>query len=147
MDEPNIKTLNELLKGEHMAIESYESVLPSFESQQLREEINMILNDHKQHALEISNRIISLGGMPKEATGMVGIMSQAKLKTEGVIRSDKSMVKKLYDGEDQGIGVVEKIIQGDLDDTSMEMVKKILSTDHDHLKKLQTIIDKDSFNN
>ncbi|SCX96350.1 DUF2383 domain-containing protein [Alkaliphilus peptidifermentans] len=140
MDEPNIKTLNELLKGEHMAIESYESVLPSLKDQQLREDINTILNDHKQHAMEISNRIIGLGGLPKEATGMVGIMSQTKLKAEGIFRNDRSIIKKLYDGEDQGIAMVEKIIQGDLDNSSMQMVQKILSTDHDHLKKLQEII-------
>jgi len=140
MDEPNIKTLNELLRGEHMAIGSYESVLPTFQHQQTREEINNILRDHKQHAIEITDRIISLGGMPKESTGMVGVMSQTKLKAEGIFRSEKSMLEKLYDGEDQGIAIVEQIIKGDLDATSLEMVQKILNTDHDHLNKLQQMI-------
>ncbi|SDK12956.1 DUF2383 domain-containing protein [Natronincola ferrireducens] len=140
MDEPNIKTLNELLQGEHMAIESYETTLAKIEDQQTREEISNILRDHKQHAIEITDHIISLGGTPKESTGMVGIMAQTKLKAEGVFRSEKSMLKKLYDGEDQGIAMVEKIIQGDLDATSLEMVEKILRTDHDHLKKLKEMI-------
>jgi bacterioferritin len=140
MDEPNIKTLNELLQGEHMAIESYESVLPTIEAQQTKEEINRILSDHKQHAEEITDRIISLGGIPKESTGMVGVMSQTKLKAEGIFRSDKSMLKKLYDGEDQGLAMVEKIIEGDLDATSLQMVQNIVDTDHDHLKKLQHMI-------
>jgi len=140
MDEPNIKTLNELLRGEHMAIGSYESVLPTFQHQQTREEINNILRDHKQHAIEITDRIISLGGIPKESTGVAGVMSQTKLKAEGVFRSEKSMLEKLYDGEDQGIAIVEQIIKGDLDSTSLEMVQKILSTDHDHLNKLHQMI-------
>lgn len=140
MDEPNIKTLNELLGGEHMAIESYESVLPTIEDQQIKEEINRILRDHKQHAVEITDRIISLGGLPKESTGMVGVMSQTKLKAEGVFRSDISMLKKLYDGEDQGITMVEKIIEGDLDVTSLQMVQNNLDTDYKHLKKLQHMI-------
>jgi len=140
MDEPNIKTLNELLRGEHMAIGSYESVLPTFQHQQTREEVNNILRDHKQHAIEITDRIISLGGIPKESTGVAGVMSQTKLKAEGVFRSEKSMLEKLYDGEDQGIAIVEQIIKGDLDSTSLEMVQKILSTDHDHLNKLQQMI-------
>jgi len=144
MDEPNVKTLNELLQGEHMAIEGYESVLPTIEDQQTKEEINGILRDHKQHAVEITDRIISLGGIPKESTGMVGVMSQTKLKAESIFRSDHSMLKKLYDGEDQGIAMVEKIIEGDLDATSFRIVKNILDTDHDHLKKLQHMINSQS---
>jgi bacterioferritin (cytochrome b1) len=121
MDEPNIQTLNELLQGEHMAIQGYESVLP-FLKEDTRKEIGGILRDHKQHAFEIADRITSLGGIPKESTGMAGTMSQAKLKIEGMARDERSMLKKLYDGEDQGIAAVEKIVKGDLDETSREMV-------------------------
>ncbi|MDD4239514.1 MAG: DUF2383 domain-containing protein [Desulfotomaculaceae bacterium] len=144
MDEPNIKTLNELLQGEHMAIESYENVLPTIEDQQTKEEINRILTDHKRHAVEITDRIINLGGIPKESTGVAGIMSQMKLKAEGVFKSDELMLKKLNDGEDQGIAMVEKIIEGDLDATSLQMVHNILDTDYDHLEKLQHMINSQS---
>jgi bacterioferritin len=140
MDEPNVRTLNELVQGEHMAVQAYESVLPALQ-EETRKEISGIIRDHKQHALEISDRIVTLGGIPDESTGMPGMMSQAKLKAESMVRNEKSLLQKLYDGEDQGIGVVEKIIKGDLDETSREMVDKILRTDHDHLKNLQQLID------
>ncbi len=139
MDEPNIKTLNELLKGEHMAIKGYESVLP-YLSESCRKEISSIIRDHKEHALEIADRITQLGGIPEESTGIAGAMSQMKLKAESMVRDEKSILTKLYDGEDQGIAAVEKVSEGDLDRTSMEMVRKILRTDHDHLKKLQQLI-------
>jgi bacterioferritin len=139
MDEPNIKTLNELLKGEHMAVQSYESVMP-YLTENTRKEISDIIRDHKQHALEISDRITKLGGVPVESTGMAGVMSQMKLKAESMVQDEKNMLVKLYDGEDQGIAAVEEVSRGDLDETSMEMVKKMLRTDHDHLKKLQQLI-------
>jgi len=139
MDEPNVKTLNELLKGEHMAIHAYESVMPAL-NEETRKQIGDILKDHKEHAAELAERIISLGGIPDESTGMVGMMSQAKLKAESKIRDEKSMIRKLYDGEDQGIAAVEKVIKGDLDSTSRELADKILRTDHDHLKKLQQLL-------
>lgn len=139
MDEPNVKTLNELLKGEHMAIQGYESVMPYLKGD-TRKQIAYLLKDHKQHAMELTDRITALGGVPQESTGIAGIMSQTKLKAEGIIRDEKSMLRKLYDGEDQGIAAVEKIIKGDLDSDSREMVDKILRTDHDHLKKLQQMI-------
>lgn len=139
MDEPNVKTLNELLRGEHMAIQGYESVMPAL-SEETRKQINEILRDHKEHAAELSDRIASLGGIPDESTGMVGMMSKAKLKAESMLRDEKSIIRKLYDGEDQGIAAVEKIIKGDLDSTSRELADKILRTDHDHLKKLQQML-------
>jgi bacterioferritin len=139
MDEPNIKTLNELLKGEHMAVKGYESVMP-YLSENTRKEISGIIRDHKEHALELSDRITKLGGMPVESTGIAGFMSQMKLKAEGLVQDEKSMLMELYDGEDQGIAAAEKVSKGDLDKTSMEMLQKILSTDHDHLKKLQQLI-------
>jgi len=141
MDEPNVKTLNELLQGEHMGIESYESVLPTIEDQQTKDVINRILRDHKQHALEITDRIIGLGGTPKESTGIAGVMSQTKLKAEGLFRSDKSMMKKLYDGEKQGIAMVQEIIKGDLDATSLQMVKNNLANDCEHLIAIEQMID------
>jgi len=139
MDEPNVKTLNELLRGEHMAIQAYESVLPHLK-EETRKEIASILKDHKQHAVELADRITALGGIPEESTGIAGIMSQAKLKTESIIRDEKSILRELYDGEDKGIAEVEKIIKGDLDAESRKMADKILRTDHDHLKKLQQLI-------
>jgi bacterioferritin len=110
MDEPNIKTLNELLKGEHMAVQSYESVMP-YLSENTRKEISGIIRDHKEHALEISDRITKLGGMPVESTGMAGAMSQMKLKAESLVQDEKSMLVKLYDGEDQGIAAVERSLK------------------------------------
>ncbi len=122
-----------------MAIRGYESAMP-YLSENTRKEISGIIRDHKEHALEISDRITKLGGMPVESTGMAGAMSQIMLKAEGLVQDEKSMLTKLYDGEDQGIAAVEKVSEGDLDKTSMEMVQKMLRTDHDHLKKLQQLI-------
>ncbi|HHY82960.1 MAG TPA: DUF2383 domain-containing protein [Clostridiales bacterium] len=139
MDEPNVRTLDELLRGEHMAIQGYESVMPAL-SEETRKQINEILRDHKEHAAELSDRIIALGGVPDESTGIVGMMSKTKLKTESMLRDEKSIIRKLYDGEDQGIAAVEKVIKGDLDSTSRELADKILRTDHDHLKKLQQML-------
>ena len=122
-----------------MAIRGYESAMP-YLSENTRKEISGIIRDHKEHALEISDRITKLGGMPVESTGMAGAMSQIMLKAEGLVQDEKSMLTKLYDGEDQGIAAVEKVSEGDLDKTSREMVQKMLRTDHDHLKKLQQLI-------
>ena len=79
-----------------------------------KKQIGGILKDHKQHALELADAY-RLGRGSEEATGIAGMMSQAKLKIESKVRDEKSILRKLYDGEDQGIAAVENIIRGDLD--------------------------------
>lgn len=140
LDEPNIKTLNKLLKGEYMAIYSYESVLPTMKSNKLRKKLNEILKDHKKHAAEITDRIIKLGGTPNSRTGIAGRMTKFKLKMQGVLRSNHSTLKRLYEGENKGIAMVREVAKGDLDQTSLEMITKMMDTDRDHLKKLEHLI-------
>ena len=55
-------------------------------------------------------------------------------------RSSVDILKRAYDGEDKGIAAVEEVISEDLDDTSLELVKNILSQDHDHLKSMLNLM-------
>ncbi|MBM7614988.1 DUF2383 domain-containing protein [Alkaliphilus hydrothermalis] len=140
MNEPNIKTLNEILKGEHMAIEGYETVLSTIEDHQLKTRLNGILEDHKRHAMEITNRIYKLGGDPKESTGMVGVMADMKLKLEGMVSRNHVMLHELYQGEKQGIEAVKKTIKGDLDTDSLRLVQEMIETDTRHLGELEAMM-------
>ncbi|WP_026476905.1 DUF2383 domain-containing protein [Alkaliphilus transvaalensis] len=140
MNEPNIETLNQLLQGEHMAIKGYETVMSTLANNHLKTQLNGILEDHKRHAMEINDRIYKLGGDPKESTGVAGLMSDMKLKIEGIVRNDKIMLKELYKGEEMGVSSVKEIIKGDLDRGSLEMVEEILKTDERHLMTLDQLI-------
>ncbi len=140
LKEPNIATLNELLKGEHMAIESYETVMSTIDNKELKVKLNGIVEDHKRHAMEIKDRIYKLGGKPKESTGMVGVMSDIKLKAEGMVSNNQFMLKELFSGEKQGIAAVKETIKGDLDTDSLQLVKEMIETDERHLAELQQLI-------
>lgn len=143
MDNVVVNELNSLLKGEHMAIGAYERYLNDLKAVDIRDEFQKIQQDHKMHASEIAGHIRKLGGNPDGNTGMGGFMASAKMTfQEAMGISDFQILKQAYDGEDKGIAMVEEIIKGDLDEESEKMVKKMMSTDHDHLKTMMSLIEK-----
>jgi len=141
MDNTVIKELNTVLKGEHMAVESYDRFIHAVENDKVKEEFRKILEDHKRHASLLEERIKELGGEPEKDLGFAGIMANAKMamKTMGN-KETIDLVKQAYDGEDKGVAMVEEIIKGDLDDESAKLMKDILSNEHEHLVQMNHII-------
>ncbi len=140
MTEENFETLNEVLKGEHMAIEGYETAMAAIEDKKIIMALEEINKQHKKHALEITDRIVQIGGRPEGGTGLAGIMSGAMLKARGAFQTDRELLEELYQGESLGIKSVKKVIREELDTTSLNMMKKILKTDESHLERLFKLI-------
>jgi len=143
MNETTIKELNTILKGEHMAVKSYEKFISDLKDEYVRDYFNEVSDDHKKHAQLIANRIKELGGDPAEGTGLAGIMTDMSSAIKNLTkRSTLDILKDAYNGEDRGIGKTEEIVKGDLDEKSAVLINKILSEDHDHLKKISDMISK-----
>lgn len=144
MTDENFETLNEVLKGEHMAIEGYENAMSAIEDKKIIKALEEINKQHKKHALEITDRIVQMGGRPEGGTGLAGMMSGVMLKARGAFQTDRELLEELYQGESIGINSVKKVIKEELDSSSLDMMKKILQTDEAHLEKLFKLI---HFNN
>lgn len=141
MENVVVNELNALLKGESMAIDAYERFIQDVEDKKIKREFQEIQQDHKKHAGELFNQIQNLGGKPDSNTGFTGFMASAKAAMENMKETEPiQILKKAYDGEDKGIAMAQEIVKGDLDLESAEIVKKILSVDHDHLKKMLNLI-------
>jgi bacterioferritin (cytochrome b1) len=72
MDKTSINELNALLKGEHMAIDGYEKYIQNVNDPNIKGELQKIQQEHKMHAIKISERIQSLGGRPVDGVGVMG---------------------------------------------------------------------------
>lgn len=141
--EKNITELNAVLKGESMAIHSYERFMKNVKDESVKAEFEKIVQDHKRHADELSGRIRALGGEPNRSTGLAGVMASAKMAVENIVaRETLDILKEGYDGEDKGIAMAEEVVKGDLDKESAELVNRILSEDHEHLRRMAEIISK-----
>lgn len=141
MENNVVSELSHLLKGEQMAIEAYEKFIRNAEDETVKSEFEKIQEDHKRHAAELSERIESLGGNPDRSTGLSGFMAQTMISTKNIGDTDPlDIIKQAFDGEDKGIAKSEEIVKGDLDQESRMLVNKILSDDHDHLKRMMEMI-------
>ncbi len=141
MENTVINELNTVLKGEVMAIESYDKYIHELKDNKVKTAFLEIQGDHKEHANLLENRIKQLGGDPNEKLGIAGVMANAKIALKNLGETKTiDLLKWAYDGEDKGIAMVEEIVKGDLDDTSMKLIKDILSVDHDHLKTMNNLI-------
>ncbi|MCX7841591.1 MAG: ferritin-like domain-containing protein [Clostridia bacterium] len=141
MDNKVINELNAYLKGEYMAIQSYDKFISELQDENVKKEMQNIQQDHKEHASTIARRIQELGGKPVEGTGFAGLMADAKAAFESMKkRSPLQIIKEAYDGEDKGISVAHETVKGDLDEESRKMIEGMLKKDNEHLKTMSRLI-------
>lgn len=138
MSSTAINELNAFLKGEYMAINSYEKLIHSVKNEDIKKEFQNIQSEHREHASKISERIQNLGGKPVNSVGMGGKIAEliSDIKRMGD-KEVESILEEAYHGEDQGIKMAEEIVKGDLDRDSADIVSSILSQDRKHLELLR----------
>lgn len=130
--EHSINTLNELLKGELMAMNIYQETDDMQGDEQVMAMLDQFAQDHEEHARLLANRIRELGGTPIESAGMAGAMVDLSSKFNAMM-GPSHLLEQIYAGEDKGVHSYEDRID-ELDPESQELVKRIMRADHDHLK-------------
>ncbi|MDE5413527.1 ferritin-like domain-containing protein [Alkalihalobacterium chitinilyticum] len=134
-----IDTLNEFLQGQYMGIHAYEHLIERLEDDQVKKQFQMIQQNHKEHAMQVAERIQNLGGTPVDNEGVIGsiqgFMSQFTLP-----ESTEDIIDSAIKGEsDYGIGMSEKIVRGDLDPESYQLIEQIFDEDRKHVEFLRDL--------
>lgn len=131
-----IKELNAFLEGNYIAIQAYERYIQHVGDSNVKPILQQIQQDHKQHAIRISERIQNLGGVPVDDAGMKGMMAETMMRLKGATDDPNFILKDALKGEHKGIGMSEKIITGDLDLESRHLVEEVLNDDRNHVEQL-----------
>lgn len=143
MEEKTINTLNDLLKGEQIAVNAYSQFIRDIRDEGIRQELKSMQSDHNKHSEKISERILEIGGNPVHSTGFAGFMADAKYGLESIKEhSDHEILLEVFQGEDKGVAAAEKIADDKLDDKSLKLVHEIMDTDHSHIKNLEQLLHK-----
>ncbi|MFJ5621258.1 ferritin-like domain-containing protein [Peribacillus loiseleuriae] len=72
VDNNVVKTLNQFLKGQYMGIHAYEHHIQKLSNPDVKREFQRIQQEHKNHALNVAERIQNLGGTPVDDEGLIG---------------------------------------------------------------------------
>ncbi len=138
-----ISALNQILKGEHMAIELYNDFIEQIENNETKDLLQKFQQEHKDHATTLSTRIQNLGGLPNESSGLSGIIPNTMMEIGnllGIKPEKKEIIKKIYNGEQKGLQKVEEIQHEKLDQESKSIVDNLIATDHNHLKEIEELL-------
>ncbi|MGI8282576.1 bacterioferritin [Bacillus mycoides] len=134
-----VNTLNAFLKGQYMGIHAYEHYIEKLKDPEIKKEFQRIQQDHKQHALEVAERIQNLGGVPVDNEGIVGSV-QGLISQFTVPDTTEEIVSSALKGEGYyGVQISEEIVQGDLDPESHMLIHDILDKDREHVNVLKQL--------
>ena len=135
-----IKELNTFLGGNYMAIQAYERYIHHIDDSNIKQTLQKIQQDHKQHAMLIAERIQNLGGVPVDDVGFKGAIAEFVNNLKGSSNDPAFILKDALMGEDKGIEISKKLVKGDLDPESLELVNDILNHDQKHVDLLEELI-------
>lgn len=136
-----IKSLNRLLQGEYMALESFNLFLSRIGDKDASNIMMEVQKDHRNNIEKLSNYILELGGKPEENIGMKGKMGGMMLRNQLRNPSDvNEVIRRAIDGEEKGINKIEKILRGNLDYESRNLTGQILENDRNSIDKLRNML-------
>ncbi len=135
------KELNQVLKGEQMAVDFYENFIQNVDDDRIKKEFRQIQQDHMQHVQRLTGRIQDIGGKAEHGTGFTGYMADVATDMKSRRMEPADILKKAYEGENKGLTMVEELVKGDLDPESRSLVTDIRSEDKQHLESMQHLID------
>lgn len=136
-----IKSLNELLQGEYMAVDSFNNFISRLEDESMKKTFQEIQKQHRENIDKLASYIQSIGGEPDENLGMKGKMGEMMLDMKLGSETDSyEIIEKAIEGETKGVNMAEKVLRGDLDDRSRDIAGEILEKDRKSIEKLKKLL-------
>jgi demethoxyubiquinone hydroxylase (CLK1/Coq7/Cat5 family) len=110
MQTNSVDTLNELLRGEISAVETYRQALEKLANSPSRAELEDCQRSHEMRVQKLREQVVQLGGRPDETSGAWGTF--ARLIAGGAKAfGEKAAIAALEEGEDHGL----RLYKGDID--------------------------------
>jgi Bacterioferritin (cytochrome b1) len=135
-----IRELNGFLKGRYMGIHQYEHLISQAKDPKLKDLLQRFQHHAKLGAQKIAERIQDLGGKPVDGAGLIGEVREWLQRFKESPQDPKEILHDALIGENKyGIHFSHKLVAGDLDEESANMVDTVLEEDQkrvDELKKL-----------
>ncbi len=142
-NEVAIEKLNEALRGERAAVETYIQALEKLGADPKGDEIRRIRSEHMEAVQELKDEVIRLGGKPDRTSGAWGtwaetIVGTAKLFGQG------ATIRALREGEEHGEELFKDIATHDHVGSMVRdlMRSKYIPRQQRHIHSLSAILEK-----
>lgn len=136
----DIKELNTALKGEHVAIESFDYYIQDAKDENTKKNLMDMQQQHKFHAMQLSERIQQLGGNPVNTSGMIGVMAEIKNIVTPKKYVDNNMIKSAVQGEEMGIQAYGDIMANLTDGSNQRLTQEMMIENIRIVEKLNQMV-------
>jgi len=140
MNNNEIKELNMALKGEHMAIETFDHYILDAKNEKVKEKLQEVQQQHKFQAVEISERIQKLGGNPVNSSGIAGAITEVKYKVTPNKYINNNVVKTAMEGEKLGLSALKKIEEKLVDSNNRNLIHNMVVENENIIKDLNNLM-------
>jgi uncharacterized protein (TIGR02284 family) len=138
-----IEQLNELLRGEISAAETYKMAMDKIEkNDRFQPRIDMLhemQRDHGAAAQRLREQIRALGGEADNDSGAWGAWAKLTQGTSNLF-GDKAALKSLKEGEEHGMKDYERTLKDGLDPGAEQLVSQLLSQQRQHVETLDRLM-------
>jgi len=135
-----VESLNQLLQGEYMAVESFNNFISRLKDEKVRQVFMDIQKQHRENIDKLAGYIQEIGGKPEENLGLKGTMGEIKVNLDlGPDAGTEEIIKKAIEGETKGVNMAEEVLRGDLDERSRDIAGEILHEDRKSIRKLERL--------
>jgi len=97
-----IGKLNDYLRGEISAVETYEIAIRKTDHAEMLSSLRKLRDDHDRRVAVLRNKIREFGGEPTDGSGAWGTLAVAVEKTANLF-GDSAALQALEEGEDHGL--------------------------------------------
>lgn len=141
-DQKPVDQLNELLRGELSAVETYRQALESVGDQPEANTLRTFMSQHRSNAAKISTHVSELGGVPSTDSGAWGAWAKTVTGTAKLL-GDRTALKALKEGEEHGLKEHEEVATNmNVPAPIREEVKSMfIPQTQERIEKLDVLID------
>jgi uncharacterized protein (TIGR02284 family) len=97
-----IKVCNDLLRGEHSAVETYSQAIDKYGDNPAISELSAIREEHRQSVVRLTENVRQMGGQPDTDSGAWGSVTMA-IQGAANLFGAESAVAALQRGEEKGL--------------------------------------------
>ncbi len=134
----DLDALNELLRGEMSAIETYRQALEKAEPS--TQDLNRFAKDHRDAADQLWHHVEEHGGKPSEGSGAWGSWAMA---VEGTAKlfGTAAALKALKEGEEHGLKSYQSALENEeMAPECLELIRDLATKQREHITGLDRLI-------
>lgn len=140
-DQGAVSMVNELLRGELSAVETYRQALEKVGDVKGSEQLRKFHEDHQMAASKLRDEVTRLGGKPSTDSGAWGTWAKTVMGSAKIL-GDEAALKALKEGEEHGAKEYKELLENKNTpvETKQLVQDNLLPKQHEHIQAIDQLM-------